>query len=137
MKIGMVGSLKFIDEFKATYNALIAEGHEVYVLKEIEAILKDEADVEEYKSKVQEHYLLDFWKLIQDADALIVLNYDKQGTKNYVGGSTLIGMSFAHVLGQTIYMMNPLPMTQSYFDEILHMKPVVLNGDLSAIPKAK
>jgi len=105
MKIGIIGSLKF---------------------------LKGELDVDEYKSQIQEDYLLDFWNVIQDADAMVVLNYDKNGIKDYIGGSTLIGMSFAHVLGQTIYLMNPIPIVQSYFDEILHMKPIILNGDLTA-----
>lgn len=31
------------------------------------------------------------------SDAILVLNYDKKGIKNYIGGNTLMEMGFAHV----------------------------------------
>ena len=60
------------------------------------------------------------------------MNTDKDGKSNYIGGNTFLEMGFAHVLGKSIYVLNPLPEV-SYRDELDAMKPVVLNGDLNLI----
>jgi len=135
MKIGLIGSVQFIKEYLKISKFLEKEGHIIFKLKAVDKIIDKDIDIT--KIDIKEDYIKDFWNLIQDVDAILVLNYDKKGIKNYIGGGTLIGMSFAYVLGHIIYCINPLPIGQSYFDEILHMKPVVLNGDLTAIPKLK
>ena len=70
---------------------------------------------------------------MQDADAVLVLNLDKNGIKNYVGGNTLMEIGFAHVLNQKIFMYNPIPETTYCKSEIEAVRPVVINGDLSKI----
>ena len=72
------------------------------------------------------------FKEIKKSDAILVLNYDKKGIKNYVGGNVLIEMAFAYILDKKIFMLNPVP-EMSYADEIFAMKPVVLNGNLKKI----
>ena len=42
---------------------------------------------------------------MQGADAVLVLNYDKKGIKNYIGGNTLMEIGFAHVLNQKIFLL--------------------------------
>ncbi len=66
------------------------------------------------------------------SDAILVLNFDKKGIKNYVGGNTLMEIAFAHVNNKKIYLLNPVP-DLSYNDEILAMYDVILNGDLTKI----
>jgi len=66
------------------------------------------------------------------SDAILVLNYDKNGIKNYVGANTLMEMGLALYLNKKIYLLNPIPEI-SYKEEILGMKPIIINGDLKKI----
>ena len=70
--------------------------------------------------------------MIGELNAVLVLNPDKKGIKNYIGGNTLIEMGFAYVLDKKIFLYNPIP-EMSYTDEIKAMKPIILNKDLSKI----
>ena len=70
---------------------------------------------------------------MQGADAVLVLNYDKNGIKNYIGANTFMEMGFAHILNQKIFVLNPLPEFEFYRTEIEAMRPIILNGDLSKI----
>ena len=65
-------------------------------------------------------------------DALLILNYDKNGIANYLGGNSLVEMAVAYYLNKPIYLFNPAPEI-SYKEEILGMFPIVLNGDLTKI----
>lgn len=70
---------------------------------------------------------------IKNSDAILVLNYDKNGVKNYIGGNTLMEMGFAHVNDKKIFLLNAVPEDVSYKDEIRAMTDVVLDGDLNKI----
>ncbi|MFH0873949.1 MAG: hypothetical protein V1846_03915, partial [Candidatus Komeilibacteria bacterium] len=74
-----------------------------------------------------------FWILMQGADAVLVMNLDKRGIKNYIGGNTLMEIGFAHVLNQKIFLWNSIPKIEYYQSEIEAVKPVIINGDLSKI----
>ena len=75
-----------------------------------------------------------YYKIIQNSDAVLVLNFDKNGIKNYIGGNTFLEMGFAYVLNKPIYLVNPIP-DMIYTDEIKAMQPKILNGDLGKIIK--
>lgn len=70
---------------------------------------------------------------MQGADAVLAVNLDKHGIKNYIGGNTFLELGFAHVLNQKIFLLNPIPDMPYYKTEIVAMKPIVINGDLSQI----
>jgi hypothetical protein len=77
-----------------------------------------------------------YWNLIKDSDAVLVLNLKKKGIDGYIGGNTLMEMGFAHGHGKKIFLFNPIPERcerMHYVDEILDMKPVVINGNLGNI----
>lgn len=75
----------------------------------------------------------DFWKEIQASDAILVLNYDRRGIKNYIGGNTLMEIGFAHVLYKKIYLLNQIPAIDYYKTEIEAVKPIILNGTVEMI----
>ena len=52
--------------------------------------------------KYNQDAIREFWNMMQGADAVLVLNYDKHGIPNYIGGNTLMEIGFAHVLNQKI-----------------------------------
>lgn len=70
---------------------------------------------------------------IMKGDAILVLNYEKNGIKGYIGGAVLCEMAMALQFKKKIYVLNPIDKTCSYKEEILAMDPVILNGDLSRI----
>ena len=136
MKIGVAGSMQYAEKLIEACDILRAQGHEVYMSKFGDAFI-GKTDEEKEKLKLYNKYerdaIREFWKLMQDADALVVANYDKHGIKNYIGGNSFLEMGFAHVLKQKIYLMYPIPDMPYYGTEIIAMKPVVLNGDLSKV----
>ncbi|MEK6937734.1 MAG: hypothetical protein AABX04_01690 [Nanoarchaeota archaeon] len=44
-----------------------------------------------------------YWKVIQEADAVLIANFDKKGIKNHIGGNSFLEMGFAHVLNKKIF----------------------------------
>ncbi len=75
----------------------------------------------------------EFWNMMQGGDAVLVVNLDKHGIKNYIGGNTLMEIGFAHVLDQKIFLYNPIPEIPYYKSEIEAVRPLILNGDLAKI----
>jgi len=74
-----------------------------------------------------------YWDFIKNSDAILVLNFEKKGIQNYIGGSTLMEMGFAYGFGKKIYLYNCVPERGErihYVDEILDMDPIILNGSL-------
>jgi len=79
------------------------------------------------------------WHLekVNNADVILVLNFDKNNIPNYIGGNTLIEVGVAFWLKKPIYLYNPIPEDISYFEEIKSMRPIVINGDLTLITSRK
>jgi hypothetical protein len=65
-------------------------------------------------------------------DAILVLNFEKNGQKNYIGGATFLEMFKAWELGKKIFLYNPIP-DNILKDEIVGLNPTVLNEDLNKI----
>ena len=136
MKIGIIGSMQFTEKMLEARDELINLGHEAFVT-DLHKALVGKTDEEKEQIKLHQKYNMDaireFWRAMQGADAVFVLNYDKSGIKNYIGGNTLMEIGFAHVLNQKIFLLNPIPEIPYYKTEIEAVKPVVVNGDLSLI----
>lgn len=142
MKIAICASLDFTFEFKEVVDKLTKLGHEVVLPKTSEMILKGEESLEQIKKEkasgeihkrmVSLDVLRHYFGKIKEADAILVLNLDKKGIKNYIGGNTFLEMGFAHVLGKKIFLLNEIP-DMSYKEEIKAMKPIKINGKLEEI----
>lgn len=136
MRIGIIGSMQFTEKMIEARDELVRLGRDAF-LTNLHQSLIGKSDEEKERIKLHQKYNMDaireFWKQMQGADAVLVLNYDKNGVKNYIGGNTLMEIGFAHVLNQKIFLMNPVPEIPYYKTEIEAMKPVIINGDLSLI----
>jgi len=136
MRIGIIGSMQFTENMLEVRDKLIEMGHNAFVT-ELHKALVGKTDKEKEKIKLHQKYNLDairvFWKDMQGAEAVLVLNYDKNGVKNYIGGNTLMEIGFAHVLNQKIFLLNPIPEIPFYKTEIEAVKPVIINGNLSLV----
>jgi hypothetical protein len=136
MKVGVAGSMQFTERMMELCKQLESMGHTVFMSKFGPAFV-GKTDEEKEKIKLEQKYnhdaIREFWKPLQDADALLVANYDKHGIKNYIGGNAFLEMGFAHVLNQKIFLLNPIPDMPHYKTEIIAMNPIVVRGDLTKI----
>jgi hypothetical protein len=75
------------------------------------------------------------FNMIADSEAILVLNYPKNGINNYVGGATLMEIAIARHLDKKIFLLNKVPSEKDlkYALEIKLASPIVLNGDLNKI----
>jgi len=136
MKIGVAGSMQFTERMIELCEQLEVMGHTAFMSKFGPAFV-GKTDEEKEKIKLEQKYNYDaireFWKPMQNADALLVANFDKHGIKNYIGGNAFLEMGFAHILHQKIYLLNPIPKMPYYETEIIAMQPTVINGDLNKL----
>lgn len=70
---------------------------------------------------------------VEKADIVLVLNYEKNGRANYIGGNVLMEMAVAFFLNKPIYIFNQIPEESAYLEEIIGMNPVVLGGKLGGL----
>ena len=136
MKIGIVGSMQHTEKMIKARDELIEHGHEAFVTNLADPFI-GKTDEEKEVIKLHQKYNLDaireFWNLMQEGDAILVMNFDKHGIQNYIGGNTLMEIGFAHVLNQKIFLYNPIPDIPYYKSEIKAVKPTIINGNLSLI----
>lgn len=136
MKIGVIGSMQYTEQMVQARDELRALGHDAFLTDLHETLLGKSAEEKEkikIEQKNNQDAIREFWRQMQGADAVLVVNLDKNGIKNYIGGNTLMEVGFAHVLNQKIYLLNPIPDIPFYTSEIEAMHPIILNGDLSRI----
>lgn len=128
--------MQFTNKMLEARSKLQELGHDPFITDSHKAMIgKTDNKIE--KIKLHQKYNLDairkFWKMMQGADAVLVLNLDKNGIKNYVGGNTLMEIGFAHVLNQKFFMLNPIPEMPYCKTEIEAVKPIIINGDFNKI----
>ena len=136
MKIGIIGSMQYTEKILEARDELIKRGHNAFVTNLAEAFIgktDGEKEVIKIQQKNNQDAIREFWSLMQGADAVLVMNFDKHGIKNYIGGNTLMEIGFAHVLNQKIFLYNPIPEIPYYKSEIEAVKPTIINGDFSLI----
>jgi len=139
MKITICGSSVFRKDMVDYKQKLLELGHEVIVHPDYEAIVRGEKQDllhkiqnEHATAKKEGGYIKWYYDAIANSDAILVLNFDKKGISNYIGGNTLMELGFAHVNGKKIFLLQNIPEV-SYRDEIEAMYDVILDGDLSKI----
>lgn len=128
--------MQFTDKMLGIKSELNKMGHEAFLTDLHKTMIgKDALEIEKIKlhQKFNKDAIREFWRMMQGSDAVLVLNFDKNGIENYVGGNTLMEIGFAHVLDQKIFMFNPIPEMPYCKTEIEAVKPIVINGDLSLI----
>ena len=145
MKITICASVDFTPKIIEIKKELEGMGHTANIPYFTTMILNGEMRFEDYlkakengdfdlRQKQSVDMMQRYWDFIKNSDAILVLNLEKKGIKNYIGGSTLMEMGFAYGFEKKIYFYNPIPERSErmhYVDEIMDMDPIVLNGDLS------
>ena len=148
MTITICSSVDFTPKIIEIKKELEAMGHQVNIPYGTQKIINGELSYQEFmvaKDKdgdisLRQSESVDmikrYWDFIRNSDAILVLNLAKKGIENYIGGSTLMEMGFAYGHEKKIFLYNPIPHKSErihYVDELLDMKPTVINGDLTLI----
>jgi hypothetical protein len=146
MKITICGSIAFQDEALSIKEKLEKLGHEVKLwplqlkdgkgqlisAKKYYKIRHIATENEKWVWDRKAEAVLKHFDKVAWSDAILVANYDKNSVKGYIGGNTLMEMGLAFFLKKKIYLLNKSP-ELSYKEEILGLKPIILNGDFSKI----
>jgi hypothetical protein len=138
MKITICGSMTFYLEMRAIKEGLEILGHEVLVPMDtynedipIEA-RPGAAQEDIINAKIEYNFIREHFRKIENSDAILILNYEKNNILGYIGGNTFLEMGHAFGLGKKIYIMYKLP-EMNYATEMHSMQPVVIDGDLTRI----
>lgn len=136
MKIAILNSMQHSEQVLEIKAELEKMGHQAFCSKFINNFI-GKNDEEKEKIKLHQKYNLDaikeHWHVIQECDAVLAVNLERKGIKNYIGGNSFLELGFAHVLDKKIFLYNPIPDIHFYDTEIIAMKPVIINGDLTLI----
>lgn len=146
MKITICGSIAFYDKMLEIKRELEELKHEVdlppFEIKddkgkmipvlEYYRIRKSETSDNSWVWDEKEMAIRNHFDKIVWADVVLVVNYDKNNIPYYIGGNTFLEMGIAFFLEKKIFLLNPIP-DVSYREEILGMKPIVINNNLNKI----
>ena len=112
MKLFLICSKAFYGAIPPIQKELEAAGHTVtlpncYDDPGTEARYREMGDKEhaEWKAGMLRHSQ----EVIENNDAVLVLNFEKNGQPNYIGGATFLEMYDAFRMGKKIYMYNDVP----------------------------
>lgn len=135
-KIIICGSISAAEEIIKVQKSLEDKGFPVEIPESIKnpelQSWKAENSEESAQDKIKYDLLKGYFNKIKQADIVLIVNPEKNGIPDYIGGNTLIEMAFAHVLNKKLYCLNPIP-DLPYTSEIIAMQPIVINGELDLI----
>jgi hypothetical protein len=143
MKVVICGSILFVEKIMEVEAGLRRRGHEVVVpYSIIKHGIKNSDDT--MKMRNRPNFIRDekpfftrkHFDEIDGCDAILVVNVEKNGIPNYIGGATFAEMVFAFYKKKKIFLLNPIPDNQKLEflrDEIENTQPVILNGNLDMV----
>ncbi len=133
------GSMTFSKEMSATKKKLEKLGHKVSLPYDIDVHLKDDTFIDDlekdFEHCVKLEVLRKCFEQVAQNQAILVLNYPKNGVKGYIGTSSLMEIGLAYYLRKKIFLMydTPTPDQARWAHEVRITQPVIINGDLGKI----
>ncbi|MBI4176188.1 MAG: hypothetical protein HY518_03210, partial [Candidatus Aenigmarchaeota archaeon] len=134
MKIKICGSMAFSREMIEAKKRLDSMGHAAEIPCDAVTVaegLYDNTDMEaDFEHCVKNDVIRKDLKSLSECDAILVLNYPKNGINGYIGASTLMEIGLAYHLGLKIFLLNKPPPVEKarYSHELRIINPVVLYG---------
>jgi len=138
MKIFICASKHCYQHIPTIKEELEKQGHSITLPNSYEDPFMEERvkkEGREKHSEVKAYYLKLQCEKVKDNDAILVMNFEKKGQPNYIGGATFLEVFKAFELGKKIFFMNPIPEDTTFTDELIGINPIVINQDLSKIKK--
>lgn len=140
MIITLCGSAYFNRKIKEIKDELGDKGHKAFSLAwtdvSIEEIEARKNDREKFLNELKPRLFMRHFDKILKSDAILVVNLDKNGVKNYIGGNTFAEIMFAYYYKKKIFFLNPIPRDEMFsyiMDELEVVNPTIINGNLDLI----
>ncbi len=135
MKILIVSSRHLYHRIPQIENELKSLGHIISLPKSYDEPFREERmkalSLEDHIKFKQEMMKLQEPK-IRSVDSILVLNFEKNGKKSYIGWASFMEIIKAWELDKGIYLYNPIP-DNIFKDELTGINPIVVYGDLKII----
>ena len=133
MKILIITSKAFYDKVKTTAAVLESLGHEVIYPNCIDRPNSEQEAInnDNFVNVKQEMFKQSIEK-IEQVDAVLVINCNKNNQVNYIGGATFLEIYEAWKLNKKIFIVNFVA-NSIISDEILGFNPIILNGNCANI----
>ncbi len=135
MKIFIICSKVFYEKIPDIKKELELKGHEITLPNSyddpfIEDKIREEGSQNhsKWKGDMFRHSI----EVISKNDGVLVLNFEKNSIKNYIGGATFLEMYDAFRLEKKIFLYNDIP-EGILKDEIIGFNPVLIKGDLEMV----
>ena len=110
------------------FNATIMHNNNDFEVSQYRTWLTNPEDYHKKAEFIRRHFAE-----VEKCDAILVINDEKNGKPNYIGGNVLMEMSLAFHLKKPVFILNAVPLESIFLEEILGMLPVVLNGSLDGL----
>lgn len=128
-KIYLCSSRKFFDKLWDIEKELKKLGYGVLLpsmrnIQDDEIYFKENGETE--FAKIHYELIRNDFRKIEESDAILVCNFNKNGVDGYIGGNVLMEMTKAFDKGVPIFLICPVP-NMSYRAEILAMQPIILS----------
>ena len=78
-------------------------------------------------------YMRTHFDEITAGDIVLVINDEKHGQSNYIGANVLLEMGLAWYQNKPIYILDDLPASSPFEEEIKGFMPIVLHTDLTPL----
>lgn len=131
----MICSKAFYKDIAPIKDKLEKNGHEIELPN---SYYEPDAEKESWKlgEKAHSEFKAKMFRMseerIANMDAVLTLNFDKNGKKNYIGGATFLEIYEAFRKHKKIFLYNDIPEGILY-DEIAGFSPIVIKGNLDLI----
>lgn len=99
-----------------------------YDVAHVKTWFENDEDYHKKSALIRSHF-----SEIETTESILVLNYEKHGVPNYIGGNVLMEMAIAFYLKKPIYILNEVPEESSFKEEIKGMEPIILHGQLDGL----
>ena len=135
MRILIICSKAFYKDIEPIKAKLEENGHEIHLPN---SYYTPQAEAESWAlgEKAHSEFKAKMFKMsaerIGEMDAVLTLNFDKNGNKNYIGGATFLELYEAFMKNKKIYLWNEIP-EEMLYDEIAGFSPIIINGNVDLI----
>ena len=136
MVIGIIGSMHFTEKMVEVSQELTRLGHKPVLSGFINDFVgKNNQEKERVKieQKFNENAMKRDWERLKNVEALLIINLERHGISNYIGGNTLFELAAGYFADKKIFFYNNIPDISYYKSELQAINPIIIKGDLSKV----
>jgi len=129
--ITVCASASFYERIPLIEQVLTKRGHKVLMpsMTNYHGLPEDEL------AKIHFDLIKEHFRNIDESDAIYVANYDKRGIAGYIGGNCFLEIGKAFDRGIPIFLMQDIPKTIGYREELLAMRPILIGANWELMEK--